>query len=300
MAEHQSVSGLLAGLRGRMPEHEIEMLLEASFARSFPTLPRLTRTELLLKHGADQGDWVDQAARWAGQHLESGTPIQYLAGEAAFFGRIFEVGPGVLIPRPETEILVEEALEGIRPGDRPWVGAELGLGSGIISITLLLELGDRLRMVGTELTPQARLWVERNAARFGVASSLQVVEPRGGLDASRPFASSMPEGGYDFWISNPPYLDRSRSTEVQALVRAHEPAEALFAPKGDPLYFYAEMAHSASSLVRDGGWIWVEIPHERATEIEAIFRKPELGFAEVRIRADLTGRPRVLSARLRT
>ena len=299
MGEHPSVSGLLSELGKRMPEHEVEMLLEASFSKSFPSLPRITRTDLRLIHGSDRGQWVDQAARWAHEHLESGTPIQYLAGEAAFFGRFFEVGPGVLIPRPETEILVQVALEGIRTGDRPWVGAELGLGSGAISISLLLEVGDRLKMVGSELTPQARHWGMRNADRFRVSSSLQVVEPRGGLDASRPFALALPEGGYDFWISNPPYLDRTRSAEVQDAVRMHEPAEAHFAPKGDPLYFYAEMAHSASSLVRDGGWVWVEVPHERAAQVEAIFRTPELEFSEVKIHADLPGRPRVLAARVK-
>lgn len=295
-----SVAELFLEFESRLPRHELEMLCEASFARAHSTCSRARARDFQSELLGERGVWVDEAAAQALRHLSDGTPIQYLAGEAAFYGRYFKVGPGVLIPRPETEVLVEVALAVLRPmaASRPedLVGAELGLGSGVISITLLLELGSRLRMVASELTESARSVAHQNAQAFGVEGMLQVVEPRGGLDASKPFAAARPEQGYDFWISNPPYLDRAAPTETEAGVSRHEPAEALFAPKGDSLYFYREIAHSAGTLVRPGGHVFVEIPHERAEGVEKLFRSVE-DFGQVTVHPDLTGRPRVLVAR---
>jgi release factor glutamine methyltransferase len=103
-------------------------------------------------------------------------------------------------------------------------------------------------------------------------------------------------GGSDFWISNPPYLLPGDAGETEPEVAAFEPAEALFAPAGDPLYFYRRMAQGARLLVKPMGWIWVEIPHERADALKAVFDEPGLGFQKVKLIHDLTGRPRVLAA----
>ena len=173
-------------------------------------------------------------------------------------------------------------------------GAEIGLGSGAISITLLAELGLGLSMVGSELEAPALGLALRNAERHGVVGRLEGVSVE---DAKKVLEPLVARGPFDFLVSNPPYLARD-SAEVEAEVLRFEPASALFAPEGDLLYFYREIARGAVNLLKPGGVVWLEVPHERAHAIEALFLEPGSGFGQVRLLKDLAGRDRVLEARL--
>lgn len=287
---------LLEKYRKDLPEHEIEMLLESAFVSEFPDHPRPTRADLYgLGRNLAVGRWTLQAETWIEQRIQKQTPVQHLTRESYFYGRYFEAGPEALIPRPETEVLVHEILKELKTGgDRTLRGAEVGLGSGVISVTLLAELGTKLQMVATEVEERALKLAQRNARRFGVSTQVEGVfvtdSPRARPKVLEPLGG---HGPFDFLVSNPPYLVQG-GDEAQVEVVQSEPHRALFAPPGDPLYFYREIASGAVNLLRPKGMIALEIPHERSREIEQLFRAQR-----VTIRQDLSGRDRILLAFLK-
>lgn len=226
----------------------------------------------------------------AGMRSE-GHPLQYATGFQTFLEHDYVVGPGVLVPRPETEILVSEALPRVKGARR---GAEIGLGSGAISIELLSAI-PHLLMVASEISPQARAFAERNAATIlGIEwkERLEIVTPSASDQVLEPFANTaQSESGFDFIISNPPYL--LRTDEIGEDVRKHEPEIALYSPAGDEIHFYRRIAEGAKPLLAPSGLVLVEVPHERVASIRRMFERA--GWKTEVIR-DLTGRERVLVA----
>jgi release factor glutamine methyltransferase len=223
---------------------------------------------------------IARAREWVGE-MRTGKPLQYVTGRADFLGHTYEIVPGVLIPRPETEILVLEAVRRLR-AEPPARGFEWGVGSGIIAIELLHQFPG-LRMSAIDISATARTLSARNAQRvLGECSRLEIRTEWS--DADRDL---------DFIVSNPPYLDRARTSEFDASVAQYEPAEALFAPVADLLTHYRSLAREAAVRLRSQGWLFLEVPHERALEIQAIFSDKSWKRAEAL--PDLTGRPRVIA-----
>lgn len=226
-----------------------------------------------------------------------GKPLQHLLGHQAFLDHEYEVGPDVLVPRPETEGLVAYAIEELRGelGSGPAVGLEIGVGSGVISIELLSAFPS-LRMVASELSERARARAARNAAKIlgeGPAGSsrLKIVPSNGPAVVWGAFSEITDARGARFLISNPPYLSRTESIDRDVL--AHEPHEALFAEGEDPLYFYRQIAAQAQSFLSPGGSLFLEIPPEK--EVRSIF---EALCVNIRVLNDLNGRERILHAKL--
>ncbi|MEA2559000.1 MAG: release factor glutamine methyltransferase [Acidobacteriota bacterium] len=149
----------------------------------------------------------------------TGEPVAYLLGEREFYGRPFAVDPRVLIPRPETEHVVEEALAIPLP-ERPWI-LDVGTGSGILPVTLALEIPGALT-VGTDISPGALAVASGNARRHGVADRVRFLgaDLAHGLDLSR----------FDLVVSNPPYIDPGDAPALSPEVVGFEPHVALFAP----------------------------------------------------------------------
>jgi release factor glutamine methyltransferase len=149
----------------------------------------------------------------------AGEPVSYLLGERDFYGRTFAVDPRVLIPRPETEHVVEEALASPLP-DRPWI-LDVGTGSGILAVTLALEIPGA-RTIGTDVSAGALAVAFRNARRHGVVDRARFVgaDLAHGLDLSR----------FDLVVSNPPYIDTADAPSLSPEVVGFEPHLALFAP----------------------------------------------------------------------
>lgn len=232
-----------------------------------------------------------------------GKPLQHVVGYQYFLEHEYQVGPDVLIPRPETEVLVARALEDLRVS-HPALGAEIGVGSGAISIELLSALPG-LAMVASELVPAALERARSNARRILEAASarLELVPALGPLEVWEPLARSLRERAdgregavaFDFVISNPPYL--AARDPIEEEVRLHEPATALFAPEGDPLHFYRAIAEGAGSCLRSGGRAFLELAPERAEDTLAVFAAA--GWGDVAVLPDLTGRSRVLVATYR-
>ncbi|MBC7386773.1 MAG: peptide chain release factor N(5)-glutamine methyltransferase [Cryobacterium sp.] len=227
-----------------------------------------------------------------------GEPLQYLIGYQYFLNHEYEVDANVLIPRPETEILVFEATQTFkRQFEQPKLGIEIGVGSGCVSIELL-KLFPSLRMVATEVSEGAAIIAERNALKIlGSEFSDRLIVERANTpdEIFEPLERKSYDRGprADFIISNPPYL--ASSEEVDSGVSQHEPKSALFAPAEDPLYFYRRIVEGAEAFIRPQGFIFFECPHERMSQIAGLFGSDW----NVEVMNDLTGRPRVLRAEWR-
>ena len=209
-------------------------------------------------------------------------PIAYLLGRREFHGRTFAVDPRVLIPRPETEHLVEAALNCIDDGDRV---LDVGTGSGCIAVTLALERPES-RVVATDLSPGALAVAAANCRSHGVAGRVRLVRADL-LSALRP-------GAFDVVVSNPPYINVGEWPSLMPEVRDHEPPEALFA--GDGLDFYRRL-FAAGGFLREGQRLLLEIGKG---QLEAIRELAENGGFDVEwVVADLAGIPRVVTLRRR-
>lgn len=223
-----------------------------------------------------------------------GEPLQYLVGYQYFLNHEYEVDTNVLIPRPETEILVYETMQTFkRQIVQPVSGLEIGLGSGCISIELL-KLFPSLFMTATELSQGAIEVARRNADRILGKDSQRLTvfrsETKDEVFEALRGSIRMP---LDFIVSNPPYL--ASKAEIDSDVLNHEPSAALFAPEGDPLFFYRRIIEGAEAYLRPNGFLFFECPHERIDAIERLFSQ-DWRVEQFR---DLTGRPRVIRAEWR-
>ncbi len=260
---------------------EAEQLVLAAYRRFQKPM---TRFELYANSATEVDPDLLTFALAQSRHRTEGFPLQYLTETQQFLDHEYRVGPGVLIPRPETEILAVTAIEFLRNrAVAPPVGHEIGTGSGILSIELLSAFPS-LIMHASELSGVARGFAQENAKRvLGSVDRFSILSPRSPLEVLEPFDKLPPP---DFLISNPPYLDPAQN-EATRDVAQHEPHEALFAPPLKLLHFYEAFARSRRIPT------FLEIPHERARAIELLFGA--MGW-KTRLVSDLTGRERVLIA----
>lgn len=229
----------------------------------------------------------------------AGEPVQYLIGTQEFWGLGFEVTPDVLIPRPETEHLVEVALERLQQicaasrGSRIRI-ADVGTGSGCIAVALAREL-PRAEILATDISKAILKVARRNAARHGVSDRIHFLH----ADLLQPCAAALPEANgapaaFDLIVSNPPYLAREEAAALPREVRDHEPEVALFGgPSG--IEIYGRLAREAGSLLRPGGILVFELGYGAAERISAILAA-ENRWVNIAIANDLAGIPRVIAA----
>jgi release factor glutamine methyltransferase len=198
------------------------------------------------------------------RRLAAGEPIQYVLGVAEFCGHRFAVGPGVLVPRPETELLVADAVRLLREMelDRPPRVLDLCTGSGCIAWSIAREIRDA-QVVGVDLS-EAALAYARRQFPDGSPVFLQADV----LDTEQDF----PYGPFDLIVSNPPYVLERERAQMRPNVLEHEPALALFVPDDDPLRFYRAVARWAQRFLRPGGAGIVEINESLGPETAAVFR----------------------------
>lgn len=216
-----------------------------------------------------------------------GVPVQHLTGEAWFRTVRLEVGPGVFIPRPETEVMTGVALERLRAvaasGRRPRV-VELCAGSGAISLALATE-GPDADAHAVELSPEASGYLRRNLAGTGV----EVVQG----DMADAFAEL--DGTVDVVVANPPYVPLDAYASLPVDVREHDPALALFSG-ADGLDALRVVAAVAGRLLRPGGWAYAEHADAQGESAPEVFVRTGL-FDRVGDQHDLNGRPRFVAAR---
>ena len=212
-------------------------------------------------------------------------PVAYITGRQEFWGRDFVVGPGVLIPRPETELLVEEALDWARQPARALRIADVGTGSGCLAITLALELpaaAVEATDVSQESLAAARLNADRHGARVCFHHGSILAGVRTPLDAI---------------VSNPPYIPSGDYDTLQPEVRAHEPGTALLGGD-DGLDVVRQVLTAAVAALKPEGRVLMEIGYGQAEAVSRIVTDTE-PLELLRIRPDLQGTPRVVVARRR-
>jgi release factor glutamine methyltransferase len=226
------------------------------------------------------------------ERRSEGVPTQYLTGRQEFWGLEFEVGPGVLIPRPETEHVIEVALEclGARRAE-PLRIADVGTGSGCIAIALASEL-PRAEIVATDISAAALIFAQRNAARHRVSNRIQFLEAD--LLEVVIEAPKRAESGFDLIVSNPPYVGRNDAGSLPREVREHEPAEALFAGD-DGLEIYPALIDEAARNLAPNGILVLEIGYNGAQYVGFLLSAPH--WVDLRVTRDLAGIERVISAR---
>jgi release factor glutamine methyltransferase len=212
-------------------------------------------------------------------------PLQHLTGTQAFWRHEFLVTPDVLIPRPETEVLVEAALERLQGLASPAV-VDVGTGSGCIALSLAAARPDAA-VYATEASPAALAVARDNARRLGLSGRVTFLEG----DLLVPLEG---HPGADLIASNPPYVDAADVPGLAPEVRDHEPRAALVAP-GGVLSAYERLAPAAARLLRPGGWLLLEVGHGQAEAVSRIVRAAGLDVIEVR--RDLQGILRAVVAR---
>ena len=275
-----------------------------------------------MAHGDDPAD-PDIATRFQAlaERRRAGEPLAYLLGQQEFYGRPFAVSPAVLIPRADTETLVETALEQLARLRRqrcavPLSLLELGTGSGIIAITLALEAPDT-EVHAVERSPEALAVAQQNAKALGAdrihwhagswwqalanatgsheatenaATAAQTTSP---ITARQERPTEPPARRFDLIVSNPPYIAANDHHLQQGDLR-FEPPQALAAGP-DGLDDLRIIIGGAPSHLNPGGWLLLEHGYDQETPVQALLR--DAGFAEVFTRRDLAGQPRVSGGR---
>jgi release factor glutamine methyltransferase len=222
-----------------------------------------------------------------------GEPLQYLTGRQEFYGLEFEVNQAVLIPRPETELLVEAALKLVTAG-APYI-CDVGTGSGCIVVTLLHELGQtaRARAVALDLSPAALEVAMRNAARHAVAQQIEfaVSDCFAALEAKDEGAPK-----FDLIVSNPPYVTDGELAGLQREVRDFEPHLALTAGP-DGLAIIRRLLVGAGKFLRTGGHFLFEIGFEQSATVVQLIDLERWELLD--IHQDLQGIPRIVALKKR-
>lgn len=222
------------------------------------------------------------------RHRAAGVPTQYLTGKQEFWGLEFEVTPTVLIPRPETEHVIEVVKEHL--GEKRWSAplhvADIGTGSGCIAIALAREL-PKAEVVGTDISSAALEVARRNAETHGVAERTQFVQ----CDLLKGVATE--EQIFDVIVSNPPYIASREESQLQREVREHEPRQALFGGSTGTEIYPRLIAESEGHLC-SGGFLVLEIGYGALKQIRTLLS--ESAWRDVGVTNDLAGIPRVISA----
>ncbi|MBI5283201.1 MAG: peptide chain release factor N(5)-glutamine methyltransferase [Candidatus Solibacter usitatus] len=228
------------------------------------------------EHELTTVEWIHYG-RYLHERMQ-GKPTQYITRVQEWYGRKFRVTPAVLIPRPETEHVVEHALEAARGASTV---LDIGTGSGALAVTLALELG--ARAVATDLSLEALGVARGNARALGAAVEFVCCDLADGLS-----------GRFDLIVSNPPYIPEHEIPALQREVRDFEPHLALLGGRtGTELY--GRIVTQAQALLRPGGWLIFEIGYQGEAGVREAFAGGP--WAEVATGCDLAGLPRVLRAR---
>ena len=218
----------------------------------------------------------------------AGEPLQYITGHQEFFGLDFHVTPSVLIPRPETEFLVERIIKLVDDSIESPLIVDVGTGSGCIAVALAVNV-PRAQLIATDLSVAALEVARMNAARHGVARKIQFLQG----DLLEPLAIRRLENSVDVLASNPPYVNEGKPYLVQREVREWEPREALFGGV-DGLEFFRRLLVDSPRYLRPGGSLVFEIGFSQLDAIRGIIHGSAWELVDVA--CDLQGIPRTVTA----
>ena len=209
----------------------------------------------------------------------AGEPLQYLTGLAGFRRLELRIGPGALVPRPETESLAGRAVDLLPEGG---TAVDVGTGAGPIALAIADERSNA-RVIGTDVSDEALRWARLNRDELGLDVELIQCDLFEGLP-------NRLRRAVDVVVANPPYISENERNALPAEVVDHEPEVALFASR-DGLEIFERIAVSARGWLRPGGWFLSEIGDRQGATVARLLEF--LGYSEVVIRPDLVGRPRI-------
>ena len=273
--------------------HFTEVLTECFPRREAEQLLRILLEDLfdidlkrqLMEPNLRIDEWQYHQLEEAVKRLLSGEPVQYVTGVARFGDLLIKVSPAVLIPRPETEELVQKICVSL-PKEKPLRIWDIGTGSGCIAIALA-KYFINAEVIGVDVSKAALKVAKENAASNGVKVTFvqdDVLHPQSEL-FSQPV---------DLVVSNPPYVCDSERAMMERNVLDWEPENALFVPDADPLLFYRQILHLTKNQLNPDGQVWFEINERMGEEMLRLCR--EVGFAKAEILLDFDGKPRFCRA----
>ncbi len=264
----------LAKSKSDSPRFEAEWLIGHALG--------LSRIQLYTQHDRTLMENELDKVRILLRRRVAGEPLQYICGEMDFYGLTLLVGPGVLIPRNDTEILVDHARRLLKAGDRV---LDLCTGSACIPLALQKSFKGGLSIDAVELSPEALVWARRNVEKTGLAVELH----EGDL-----FAPVAAAGPYALISANPPYIGRDEAPSLAVEVRDHEPHLALFA-EDQGLALLHRIATEAPRFLIPGGWLICEIGWRQGEAAIGLFAAA--GFESIRVEKDHSGHDRVVIGR---
>ncbi len=237
------------------------------------------------KNDALEQSHTDQLTQYV-EKLLTGKPLQYIIGKAWFMGKAFMVNEAVLIPRPETEELVEWIVEYAQIINKPLSILDIGTGSGCIPISLKQAIPN-VSITAIDISKEALAVAQQNAAAHN--TNIEWIE----LDILQ---TKHLKDQYDIIVSNPPYIPLREKPNMQSQVIDHEPAIALFVPDQYPLIFYSKIAHIGKSALKPNGQLFFEIHYDQGEAILALLN--EMGY-HAELRQDIYGKDRMVRASLK-
>lgn len=278
MTRRETVDRLTARLVPLYGEREARAIARSAVAE----LAGIPLLALLTDPGAELA--VEGLAEAEAQ-LAAGKPLQYVVGHTEFYGHRFAVREGVLIPRPETEELVDRMVRSERGARRL---LDVGTGSGCIAASLALALPEA-EVYAADISDAALTVAAENFQQLDAKVTLRKADALNGLE------TVFPER-FDAIVSNPPYVPESDRAAMHPNVRDHEPALALFVPDGDRIRFYRAIAQAGRRMLAPGGRLWFEIYEHAADEVVRMLGGE--GYTDTEVFRDLFDKPRMVCSRL--
>jgi len=238
------------------------------------------------KNDALEPSQIEQLDHYVEQLL-TGKPLQYIIQKAWFLGKAYFVNEAVLIPRPETEELVEWIIEYAQIINKPLSILDIGTGSGCIPISLKLAIPNA-HITAIDISKEALAIAEQNAASYH--TEIEWI-------AQDILQTKQLKDRYDIMVSNPPYIPLREKLAMQKQVADHEPEIALFVPDQFPLIFYSKIAHIGKSALKPNGQLFFEIHYDQGEAIIALLN--EMGY-HAELRQDIFGKDRMVRASLKS
>lgn len=214
-------------------------------------------------------------------------PVAYIIGRKAFWSLTLEVNPDVLIPRPDTEVIIEETLAVLQQEsfDQPRI-LDVGTGSGAIALALAAEIPDA-QITATDISAKALVVAQKNARTLGLEHRLTLLQG----DLFEPV-----DGKFDLIVSNPPYIGAAEYETLEAGVKNFEPQEALLSGQTG-LEFYEKLIYQAHGYLEENGWILLEIGAKQSESVRTLFEINTCYYDRIGLRADYAGLLRVIKGR---
>jgi release factor glutamine methyltransferase len=246
---------------------------------------KLDSTSYLLAADVEMSEEVLMQLRWDIQRLSRHEPLQYVLGSTSFYGLEIQCNPAALIPRPETEELVDWVLSEVQMTSCNVI--DLGTGTGCIPLAIKAKR-PLWNVSGIDVSQEALALARSNALNLGLDVRFEAA------DLLKDFSGLVFKDTFDVVVSNPPYIPQTDASSMLPNVLNYEPHLALFVPDSDPLLFYRRILVFCEQFLEMDGYIFVEIHEDLSTETLQLFY--DAGFANIKLRKDLQGKSRMIMA----